>query len=118
MNCVISHLGPNASLTGDISNDYFKYSSVDPIKEILIFFFVSSDILALSLIILLKICGINSSKVFVELRKQLGLTFSDQMALGLYAVRFSQKDKNGTSLIVLMISDIRMFKNSTIFFSS
>ena len=100
MNCVISHLGPNASLTGDISNDYFKYSSVDPIKKILLFFFVSSSILALSLIMLLKICGINSSKVFVELRKQLGLTFSVQMALGLYAVRFSQKDKNGTSLIV------------------
>ena len=61
MNCAIAYLGPNASLTGDISNDYFKYYSVDPIKEILIFFFVSSDILALSLIMLLKIYG-NSDK--------------------------------------------------------
>ena len=97
MDCRITFtFGPIASLTGDISNDYFKYSSVDPIKKNLLFFFVSSSILALSLIMLLKICGINSSKVFVELRKQLGVTFSDQMALGLYAVRFSQKDKNAS----------------------
>ena len=76
---VVAYYGPNSTLVGNISNDYWGFKPVQNIKETMqnMFTFFLADFASsvLSAIMLWSFCKINLWKVFLLVQKEFAITF-------------------------------------------
>ena len=71
--------GPNASILGNISNDYWQYEAIEDINGYLsslgLFFSIEFSCAIVTTIILWFACRINLCKAFVELQEEFGKSY-------------------------------------------
>ena len=76
---VLAYYGPNATLFGNISNNYWGFTPIENIGETIqnmfIFFLVDFSSTVVSAILLKSFCMINLWKVFLVIQKEFGVTF-------------------------------------------
>ena len=75
----IAYYGPNGELYGNISNDYWTYSTIEDIREMMIsmalFFLIDFASTIISAALLWEYCKINLWKVFLQLEEEFVKTF-------------------------------------------
>jgi hypothetical protein len=83
-----AYFGPNASIIGNIKNDYWQFEQVrdvgHTVGSILIFFLIDASSLVVSSFILWRFCRINLYRAFEVLQKEFGVLFAMNLATLLY----------------------------------
>ena len=75
----LAYFGPNATILGNISNDYWQYEAIEDINGYManlgLFFMIEFSCAIVTTIILWFTCRINLCKAFVELQEEFGKSY-------------------------------------------